>query len=85
MLQAKLLTYNFSYAYIHLLLYASFGETVPLHAHCDCCVLMTNCGIFLLQYVCHHLKDTYDVNCGRKFVIDLDSRSVASTTLINAP
>ena len=42
MLQAKLLTCNFSCAYIGLLLYASFGDTVPLCARCDRCVTMTN-------------------------------------------
>ena len=30
--------------------------------------------IFLFQYVCHHLKNMYDVDCDRKFIIDLDSR-----------
>ncbi|KAL9982229.1 hypothetical protein ACROYT_G004254 [Oculina patagonica] len=30
-----------------------------------------------IKYVCHHLKDMYDVNCNRKCIIDLDSSTTA--------
>ena len=38
--------------------------------------LLSNCFNFLLQYICHHLKDMFGVNCNRKNIIDLDSRCV---------